>query len=170
MDKLDFTPAEKPRVIAWVAAHFEQMKAEKSYTIEIKERKNRRSLDANAYAWALLSELAFVMHESKEELYKRYIKDCGGNCETVCVQEQAAKALCEHWSSHGLGWTAETFPSKIRGCVNVNLYYGSSVFDTMQMSALIDSIVQDCKAVGIKTLDDMEIDKLIEAWEGGTDG
>jgi hypothetical protein len=62
------------------------------------------------------------------------------------------------------------FPSKIRGCVNVNLYYGSSVFDTMQMSALIDSIVQDCKAVGIKTLDDMEIDKLIEAWEGGTDG
>jgi hypothetical protein len=44
------------------------------------------------------------------------------------------------------------------------------VFDTMQMSALIDSIVQDCKQLGIKTLDDMEIDKLIEAWEGGTDG
>jgi hypothetical protein len=34
------------------------------------------------------------------------------------------------------------------------------------MSIFIDSIVQDCKALGIKTLEDIEIERLIEAWEG----
>lgn len=167
-DSLDFTSAEKPRVIAWVAAHFDEMDADKVYTVEVKELKKRRSLDSNAYAWALLSKLAFTMHEPVKTLYKRYVKDCGGNCETVCVQEQAAKALCEHWSAHGLGWTAETYPSKIPGCVNVNLYYGSSAFDTKQMSVFIDNIVQDCKAVGIKTLDEMEIDRIVTEWGGGS--
>jgi len=32
------------------------------------------------------------------------------------------------------------------------VYYGSSTYDTKQMSALIDSLVQDAQALGIETL------------------
>ena len=42
------------------------------------------------------------------------------------------------------------------------LYYGSSVYDTKQMSALIDHIVQDCKALGIETKTPAEIMLLNE--------
>ena len=44
------------------------------------------------------------------------------------------------------------------------LYYGSSTFDTKQMSRLIDNIVQDCKAVGIETLTPQQLDALKEGW------
>ena len=65
------------------------------------------------------------------------------------------------------GWrhtTASTGPSKIKGCVNVTVWYGSSVYDTKQMSRLIDAIVQDCKAAGIETMTPAELDALVSRW------
>lgn len=166
MDSKQFFKADKVKAIAWLASLIDSLDDGKEYIIEVKERRKKRSLDANAMAWALITELAAVMNEKKTDVYKRYIAECGGNCEVVCCRNEAVKTLVSCWASRGLGWQAETYPSKLKGCTNVNLYYGSSVFDTKQMSIFIDSIVQDCKAVGIKTLDDIEIERLIEAWEG----
>ena len=47
----------------------------------------------------------------------------------------------------------------------MNLYYGSSSFNTKQMSRLIDGVVQDCKACGIETKPQQEIDSLLKEWE-----
>ena len=55
-------------------------------------------------------------------------------------------------------------PSKIEGCKNVTLYYGSSTYDTRQMSRLIDLVVQDCKEQGIETMTPFELDALKERW------
>lgn len=166
MDSKQFIKADKVKAIAWLASLIDSLDDGKEYTIEVKERRKKRSLDANAYAWSLLNQLAAIMHEKKTDVYKRYITECGGNCEMVCCKDSAVDTLVKCWERNGLGWQAETFPSKLKGCTNVNLYYGSSVFDTKQMSIFIDSIVQDCKALGIKTLDDIEIERLVEAWEG----
>jgi 2-iminoacetate synthase ThiH len=54
-------------------------------------------------------------------------------------------------------------PSKIAGCTNVILYYGSSTYNQEQMTQLIDNIVQDYKAVGIETLTPVELARLTEA-------
>lgn len=59
----------------------------------------------------------------------------------------------------------ERTQSKLPGCVNVILYYGSSVYDSRQMAALIDKIVQDCHAVGIETRTPEEIASIMEQWE-----
>lgn len=166
MDSKQFFKADKVKAIAWLASLIDSLDDGKEYIIEVKECKKGRSLDSNAYAWKLLSDLAAVMNEKKNTLYRKYLTECGGNCETVCCRNEAVDTLVKCWTSRGLGWQAERFPSKLDGCTNLNLYYGSSVFDTKQMSIFIDSIVQDCKAVGIKTLDDIEIERLIEAWEG----
>ena len=166
MDSKQFLKADKVKAIAWLASLIDSLDDGKEYIIEVKERKKKRSLDANAYAWALITELAAVMNEKKTDVYKRYIAECGGNCEVVCCRNEAVNTLINCWTSRGLGWQAETYPSKLAGCTNVNLYYGSSVFDAKQMNVFIDSIVQDCKAVGIKTLEEIEIERLVEAWEG----
>lgn len=72
--------------------------------------------------------------------------------------------LCDGWNKNGIGWQTEVMDSKIDGCKNVVLYYGSSTFDTKQMSRLIDNIVQDCKELGIETLTPQQLDALKEEW------
>lgn len=133
---------------------------------EINHIRKRRSLDANAYCFVLLDKLSADLQTPKEELYRRYVKEIGGVSETVCVPNKAVDKLVSVWESRGLGWQTDTFPSKLEGCTNVILYYGSSVYDTKQMSRLIDSIVQDCVAIGIETKSEEEINSLLNEWSG----
>ena len=130
----------------------------------IKKYRKGRSLDANAYFWALLDKVATYMSVAKEEIYRSYIKNIGGNNDVVCVQNKGVEILCKGWSENGIGWVTETMPSKLEGCTNVVLYYGSSTYDTEQMSRLINLCVQDCKALGIETMTPAELDSLINRW------
>ena len=141
-----------------------KFKPDKDY--EIKRVYKRRSLDANAFCWVLLDKLSEVIGVPKAELYQHHIREIGGVSTTVCVPDKAVKRLVTIWEEKGLGWQTETFPSKLDGCTNVTLYYGSSAFDTKQMSRLIDSIVTECKEVGIETKTDEEISSLLNSWEG----
>lgn len=133
-------------------------------SIEVKPFRQRRSLDANAYAWVLMDRLAEKLSESKEDIYRGYIKDIGGNSEIVCIKNNAVERLCEGWGKNGIGWQTDTFPSKLDGCTNVILYYGSSTYDTAQMSRLLDLIIQDCKQLGIPTETPDEIARLKALW------
>ena len=136
----------------------------KAGNYEIKQIRKKRSLDANAYCFVLLDRLSAELQTPKEELYRRYIKEVGDVSDIVCVKDKAAKRLTEQWERNGLGWQTETFLSKLDGCTNVILYYGSSVYDTKQMSRLIDLIVQDCHSIGIETKNPNEIKSLLEEW------
>ena len=133
-------------------------------SIEIKPFRPRRSLDANAYAWVLMDRLAEKMAMSKVDIYREYVKNIGGNSEIVCVQDKAVDKLCEAWESKGIGWQTETFESKLEGCTNVILYYGSSTYDTAQMSRLLDLIIQDCKQLDIPTETPDMIARMKSLW------
>lgn len=133
--------------------------------LTVKKFRKRRSLDANAYAWVLIDKIAARMHLSKADVYRDHIRQLGGVSETVCVQDKAVERLTQAWSRNGLGWQTETFPSKLDGCTNVTLYYGSSTYDTTQMSALIDALVQTCKALRIETMPQEEIESLLRSFE-----
>ena len=142
----------------------DDMNACEKLSIEIKPFRARRSLDANAYAWVLMDKLADKLNESKETIYREYIKNIGGNSEIVCIKNTAVERLCEGWSKNGIGWQTDTFPSKLDGCTNVILYYGSSTYDSAQMSKLLDLIIQDCKEQGIQTDTPDEIARLKALW------
>ena len=133
-------------------------------SIEVKKFRERRSLDANAYAWVLMDKLASKMGESKEDIYREYIKNIGGNSEIVCVKNTAVERLKDGWGKNGIGWVTDTLTSKLEGCTNVILYYGSSTYDTAQMSRLLDLIIQDCKQLGIPTETPDEIARLKALW------
>lgn len=133
--------------------------------LTVKRFRQRRSLDANAYAWVLIDKIAERMKLPKEAVYRDHIRALGGVSETVCVQDRAVDRLIQAWGKNGLGWQTETFPSKIAGCTNVTLYYGSSTYDTAQMSGLIDALVQSCKAIGIETMPQEQLDSLMRSYE-----
>lgn len=153
-------------LMARLGAFFQSLDADTEYVVTIDKLKRKRSLDANAYFWVLVDKLATAQGlPSTTEIYRRYIKEIGGNREFVCVREDAADKLCAGWEHNGLGWQTDRFPSKVSGCVNVILYYGSSTYDTAQMSRLIDLAVQDCKALDIETATPMELALLLDKWE-----
>lgn len=134
-------------------------------SIKIARYREKRSLDANAYCWVLIDKLAERLNMTKTEVYRNAIKEIGGVSETVCVKNEAVERLCAGWMKLGIGWQTEKIPSKLEGCTNVILFYGSSTYDTVQMSRLIDNIVQDCQAVGIETKTPDEIANLLSLWE-----
>lgn len=133
-------------------------------SIEIKPYRARRSLDSNAYAWVLLDKLSERLGIPKEELYREYIRNIGGVSETICVKDKAVDKLREAWQGRGIGWQTDTFPSKIEGCTNVILYYGSSTYDSTQMKRLLDLIRQDCAEQGIEYATPDEIARMMSLW------
>lgn len=135
------------------------------YDLEVKEHRKKRSLDANAYAWVLINKLAEAMRISPVEVYKQAIVNVGGNYEVLPIQEGTVDHFVKVWESKGLGWPCvDMGPSKIPGYWNVRAYYGSSTYDTRQMSQLIDNLVQDCKALDIETLTPDKLALLMEGW------
>lgn len=144
---------------------WDELHGDDKISVRLSKYRRKRSLDANAYAWTLLDKLSAVLRIPKETIYRGYIKDVGGASDTVCVKTESVPKLCAAWEKNGIGWQWASFPSSTNGYTNVILYYGSSTYDTAQMSRLIDLIVQDCKAQGIETGDREDIKNLLETWD-----
>ena len=129
------------------------------YDLEVKEHRKKRSLDANAYCWVLIHKLAEVMRIPPEEISRQAIQDISGNNEIVPIKQA--------WSHNGIGWICRDMgKSKLPGYRNLMCYYGSSVYNTKQMSDLIETLVQDCKALDIDVMTERERSLLLEEWGG----
>ena len=132
-------------------------------SIEIKKYRKKRSLDANAYCWVLCDKIAKTIGTTKEEIYKDAISNVG-TFEPMIVEERAFENFKRVWEKQGLGFLIQEVSRKDR-CVKVHCYYGSSSYNTKEMSILIDYIVQEAKQVGVETMPDKELKSLLEAWK-----
>lgn len=140
----------------------------RKYVAEFRECKNRRSLDANAYCWVLIGKLAAKLRITPPEVYREAIRAIGGNYYVTPIKNEAVPHYKRIWEAHGLGWICEEMgDSKLDGYTNVISYFGSSEYDTRQMSRLIDLIVTECKEQGIETAAPREIALLKEGWKNG---
>ena len=139
-------------------------KLEKEKQYEIKEYKKRRSSDANSYCWVLCKKIADVLRITKEEVYRKAINEVG-KFEILPIKDEAVDTFIRAWTSKGVGWICEIFnKSKIDGYTNVIAYYGSSIYNTKEMSILIDGIVQEAKQLGIQTETPEEIARMKAMW------
>ena len=123
----------------------------------------KRSLSANAYAWALMNQLASKLNKPVLEIYRETIRDIGGSSAIISIRADAAKAFKTSWESKGDGWQVHKLDEMATpqgAFYNLQCWYGSSVFDSTQMHRLIDLIVQECQQQGIPTMTPEEIAKL----------
>lgn len=138
----------------------------KKYVAEIKEYREKRSLDANAYCWVLIGKLSAKLGVTPEQIYREAIRDVGDNYEVTPIRNDALDRWKEIWASNGIGWLCDEIgPSKIDGYTNVRNFYGSSAYDKSQMHRLIQIIVDECKTQGIDTLTPKELAALMEEWK-----
>ena len=120
------------------------------YYAEISKPKRKRTLDQNAYMWVLLDRIAQATQQTKELVYKSFIKRVGV-FDTLCIQDIALDRFIKSWECKGIGWVCETDTSKIDKCTNVICYYGTSAYTTSEMKRLLDEVITECNELNIST-------------------
>ncbi len=142
----------------------EKLQAEK-LEIEAKKYRKKRSLDANAYCWVLCDKIAKqIGNITKEIVYKDAISNIG-SFEPMIAEEKNFDKVKRIWENQGLGFLVKEITRKDK-CVKFFAYYGSSTYDTKEMSLLIDLLVQQAKEIGIETKTKEEIESLLKSWAG----
>ena len=127
-------------------------------SIKFDRYKAKRSLNANNYAWKLITEIANATRQSKEEVYLKMLKDYGQS-DMISVRDGIpVKNYFKYYEEAG--------ESTLKGKLfkHYRVYMGSSEFDTNEMSIFIDGIVHEAKNLGIETLTPNEIARLKDLW------
>ena len=128
---------------------------------ELFTKKKKRSKNANAYFWELLQQICEQMNIDVIQEYKRRVKELGIFKQWE-IDTKNVPTFTKMWEDKGIAWFVEKV-EEIGEKTCLNAYYGSSSYNSKQMSRLIDNLVQDCRSIGIKTLEDIEIEELIRS-------
>ena len=139
-------------IIQWL---FDQDKNKK---FEIKEYHKKRSLNANAYAWALIGKIADVLRSSKDEIYLEMLKKYG--------QSEIVSVLSDINVTGYFKYFEEIATVRLQGKIftHYKVFKGSSEYDSREMAVLIDGIVSEAKELGIETLPNDEIERIKKLW------
>lgn len=129
--------------------------------VKISKYREKRSLDANAYAWVLMDKIAQAINSSKDEVYEEmlkrygtYFKDEQGYVVITLKSSVDVSKLDGHWR----------FVKEVNGFKSYMMIKGSSQYDTAEMSRFIDGIVSEAKGLNIQTETPDEIERLKQLW------
>lgn len=138
----------------------ELLSDEKVKTCKIGHKKKRRSLNANSYAWLLITEIANKLRSSKEEIYLQMLKRYGQSSVVSIIDEAVPVFMksVKYAEEFGKGMTNG------KEFTHIKVYMGSSEMDTKEMAILIDGIVSEAEGLGIPTITPTEVQKLKEQW------
>lgn len=142
------TPLE---LIAWLTTQ-----PEKKFVIS--EYHEKRSLNANSYAWALISKIADTLHKSKEEIYIQMLKDYGQSEFVSVLSNIDVSGYFKYYEEYGIGHVEG------REFKHYKIFKGSSEYDSKEMAILIDGIVQEAKQLDIETIPPEELERLKKGW------
>lgn len=145
------------------AGQIENMKKDDLLRIRAVKYKQKRSLDANAYALVLMTKIAnhSDISSSKEEVYEQMLQKYGTFYEdedgyiTITVKKSVDMSKVDgHWKyikDNG------KFASYL-------MIKGSSEYDTAEMAHFIDRIVEEAKELGIETATPDELERMKQEW------
>ena len=119
----------------------------------------KRSLNANSYAWHLITKLANVMKISKEEMYFLKLKDYGQSQLVLITDKANPKNYFKYYSEEG------STIVKRKKYIWYKVYKGTSEYNTKEMSIFIEGLVNDCLEQEIETKTKEEIEALLKDWD-----
>ena len=136
----------------------DDLKDREKLSIDIKQHREKRSLNANNYAWKLITEIADVLRASKDELYLLMLKRYG--------QSELISVLSHIPIEHYVKYFEEAGESTLNGKLfkHYRVYKGSSEFDSREMAIFIDGIISEAKELGIQTETPNQIAEMKARW------
>jgi hypothetical protein len=128
--------------------------------IKAVKHRQKRSLDANAYMWVLLQKMAEVLHQDKWNIYIEMLGRYGVFTHII-VKPNVVDKVKEEWRT-----VKELGEVCVNGTTGIQLqcYFGSSTYNTKEMSVLIDGVVSEAKELGIETLSPDELERMKAEW------
>lgn len=132
------------------------LEQDKNNIYEIKEFKKKRSLNSNAYLWLLCTKIAEIMNLSKEEVYVKMLEDYGVSILVPLTTETEPNKYFKYYSYFEKG--------QLNGkeCKWYKVFKGSSEYDSKEMTHLLNGVVEEAKQLGIMTLDELEIQEMLD--------
>ena len=136
----------------------DDLKDKEKLSFDIKQYREKRSLNANNYAWKLLTAIANVLRANKEDIYLLMLKRYG--------QSEIISALAHIPIGGYVKYCEEAGESTLNGKLfkHYKVYKGSSEFDSREMSIFLDGIVSEAKNIGIPTETPDQIARLKSLW------
>lgn len=143
-------------------AMFDQLNLIEKLSIKISKYRNKRSLDANNYAWALLGKIADILRISKDECYLKMLKRYGQGAVAKIPNKYADdfKRAYQYVEKH------ESLPDE-ENAQYFRFWVGSSKYNTEEMAIFIDGIVAEAQDLGIQTMTPDEIANMMSLWQQG---
>ena len=139
---------------------------EKPLNIEIKEYRQKRSINANNYFHTLVDKIAEAQGVSHSEIHNQLIAEYG------CVDEGIKNLILDDeipWNQLENIHLRPTTATKVMDNGKLYRVYivmrGSHTYDTREMSRLIDGTVNEAKELGIETLTPDELRRMVEVWK-----
>ena len=138
----------------------ELLNDEKVKTCKIGHYKKKRSLNANSYAWVLITEIANKLRASKDEVYLQMLKRYSQSS-VVSIVDEAVPVFMK-----SVKYAEEFGKGTINGkdFTHIKVYMGSSEMDTKEMAILIDGIVSEATELKIPTMTPGELERIKEQW------
>ena len=137
---------------------------------EISPYKEKRSLNANSYCWVLCNKIAQKLQAQKlqvsdVDIYRDAILE-SGYWQEMRLKPEDVEGFTKRWKQNGLGWQTEQVDYDQDGdTVVMFAYFGSSTYNTAEMSRLINWLVQEAEQLGIETEDPEKVRQMLEYWE-----
>lgn len=133
---------------------------DKVHIAKLTEYRKKRSLNANAYAWVLMEQIAQAIRSTKDEVYLSMLERYGVFTHIV-VKPNVVESIKREWRT-----VRELGEVMVNGKEGVQLqcFFGSSSYNTKEMARLIDGIVSECKDLGIETMPPEKLSILKESW------
>lgn len=126
---------------------------------EIKEHKEKRSLNANAYLWVLVGKIADRLRASKDEVYLKCLKLYGQSEVVSVLSDIDVRGYFKYFEEIGKGHVNG------REFTHYKVFKGSSEYDSKEMAVLIDGVISEAKELDIETLPPHEIERMKQRWK-----
>lgn len=140
-----------------IREEYDKLKDKEKLRIRIVQYRKKRSLDANAYYWTLLTKFADVIGLSNPEAHNMMLRGYGqseifdGKAVYVTIPDtEEAEKKVNNATDYHLAPTSQVRMGNDDVLYRTyRLLRGSRTYDTKEMSRLIDGLITCCKEAGI---------------------
>lgn len=152
----------------------ETVKPGKTYAVEIKEYRKKRSLDQNALYWKFLTEFAQALGMSNSEAHNRMLRSYGQleryDDKPVYVvlpdTDEAEQKALEAETYHVKPTSQVKHGNDGNSYRTYMLLRGSSTYDTKEMTRLIDGLTEEMAGIGLDMIS-RQMRALLEEYDAG---
>jgi len=149
---------------------YENMKG-KLCDLVLKIHREKRSLDANAYYWQMLTKLADKLRVTNACMHNLLLRDYG-SIQAIDGQglyidlpdtEEAENEALESDRIHLKPCDVHFVNGELKR--EYIMLKGSSQYNTKEMSVLINGLLDKCRENGISTISDEEAERMVANWK-----